>query len=134
MTKYILAVVSFLLSVNLSAQCDTLMISESNYSLVKVSSLNGTNGGELTFDNKNNTRWRTKGNGPHEIVFDLGKPYDINGFSTSTPFNHRNGSAFNSNGFNYQGYNSNGYNYNGYNSAMNYLARYNKNISSGGTP
>lgn len=74
MTKYILAVVSFLLSVNLSAQCDTLMISESNYSLVKVSSLNGTNGGELTFDNKNNTRWVTKGNKPHEIVFDLGKP------------------------------------------------------------
>ena len=84
MTKYILAVVSFLLSVNLSAQCDTLMISESNYSLVKVSSLNGTNGGELTFDNKNNTRWVTKGNKPHEIVFDLGKPYDINGLSTKT--------------------------------------------------
>ena len=60
--------------------------------------------------------------------------YDVNGFSTSSPFNHRNGSSFNSNGFNYQGYNSNGYNYNGYNSAMNYLAMYNKNISSGGTP
>ena len=58
--------------------------------------------------------------------------YDVNGFSTTSPYNHNNGTPYNSSGFNYQGYNSNGYNYNGYNSAMNYLASYNKNISPGG--
>ena len=84
MFKYILVVISFLFSINLSAQCDTVMLSESSYSVVKTSSKNGANGGELTFDNKNNTRWRTSGNGPHEIVFDLGKTNNLAGFSTKT--------------------------------------------------
>lgn len=84
MIKYILVAVSFLFALSLSAQCDTVMISETNYSLLKTSSKNGANGGELTYDNKNNTRWRTSGNGPHEIVFDLGNSYNLNGFSTKT--------------------------------------------------
>ncbi|MBD79106.1 MAG: hypothetical protein CL840_09320 [Crocinitomicaceae bacterium] len=84
MNKALLIFTGLLLSVFASAQCDTLLIPDSVYKLVKTSSKNGANGGELTFDNDNNTRWRTKGNGPHEIIIDLGASYDVNGFSTRT--------------------------------------------------
>ncbi|MGB0402877.1 MAG: discoidin domain-containing protein [Salibacteraceae bacterium] len=61
------------------SQCDTLLIPQSGYSIVKTSSVNGSNPGSNTLDGTTNSRWRTTGNGPHEIVVDLGSSYNVTG-------------------------------------------------------
>ncbi len=65
------------------------------------------------------------------ITVAAGGSYDGNGFSTTYPFNHQNGTAFNSAGRDYQGYNSAGYNSAGFDSSTpaNYNSAYDENIS-----
>ena len=56
--------------------------------------------------------------------------FDINGFSTTSPYNHKDtGTIYNNSGRNYQGYNAAGYNYNGYNSSQSYASNYDQNVS-----
>ena len=43
--------------------------------------------------------------------------YNAQGFSNSSPFKHKNGTSFNSDGRDYQGYNEAGYNSEGYSSS-----------------
>ena len=43
--------------------------------------------------------------------------YNVKGFSTTSPFKHQNGTAYDSDGRDYQGYNSAGYNNEGMSSA-----------------
>lgn len=80
--------ITFLFSIalffNSFAQCDTLMLNSTKYSLVSVSSANGSNGGEKTFDGDINTRWRSQGSGPHQIILDLGSSEKVTGFSVKT--------------------------------------------------
>lgn len=66
------------------SQCDTLLIPQTGYSIVKTSTVNGNNPGSNTIDGTTNTRWRTSGNGPHEIVVDIGNSYNVTGLGVQT--------------------------------------------------
>jgi hypothetical protein len=54
------------------------------YSLVKTSSHKGNDTGDKAFDNDNNSKWRTRGAGPNEIVIDLGASETVTGLSVKS--------------------------------------------------
>ena len=54
---------------------------------------------------------------------------DANGFATSAPYNHSNGTTYNADGRDYQGYNSAGFNNSGRNNLDEYNESYDENIS-----
>lgn len=82
MKKFLLSILSVSLSAHLSAQCDTLEIADTNYTLHQVSSEDG-NVATRSFDNNSATHWRTNGSTPfpHELSLDLGQSYAVAGFS-----------------------------------------------------
>ena len=84
MKNILLSVAVLTMALISKAQCDTVLISPSNYSVHSISSENGTNTGDKTFDSDNNSRWRTKGGTDHEIVVDLGALEDVTAMSYKT--------------------------------------------------
>lgn len=84
MKQFLLLAFAVIFGYGLLAQCDTVAIAQSNYSLVKTSSAKGGDVGAKAFDGDNNSKWRTSGNGPHEIVIDLGKSETVTGTSFKT--------------------------------------------------
>lgn len=76
--------IACLLAFNLiaSAQCDTLLMNTSLYSVSSTSSANGANPGSYAIDGNINTFWQSDaGSYPHEIVIDLGQSKSVTGFS-----------------------------------------------------
>ncbi len=58
--------------------------------------------------------------------------YNAQGFSNSSPFKHKNGTSFNSDGRDYQGYNEAGYNSEGYSSSTPPIYNPDYDVSPGG--
>ena len=84
MKNLILSIALITIAIVAKAQCDTILIAPANYSVHSISSENGSNTGDKTFDSDNNSRWRTKGGTDHEIVVDIGSLQDITAMSYKT--------------------------------------------------